>query len=131
MFAVLMTLFTVAYLLLGANWSFKPGSWEASPRWLALSIVVGLLAAFLGGLVAQRIDRSGKGALFLMGVIVVMGIGIAIATGTPEAAGPRTITSPSSFEAMENAVQPRWLEYLNPLVGCIGVFLATRLIRKR
>ncbi len=130
-FASTMALLTTAYLILGADWSFKPGSWEASAGWLALSIIVGLVTALAGGLVTQRLDRSGKGALILMAAIVVLGLWIAIAAGSPEASEPRTIASPSNLEAMQNAVQPVWINYLNPLLGCIGVFVATKLLRKR
>ena len=130
-FVSTMVLLTTAYLILGADWSFKPDSWEASAGWLALSIIVGLVTALAGGLVAQRLDRSGTGALILIAVIVVLGLWMAIAAGSPEAPGPRTIASPSNLEAMQNAVQPVWINYLNPLLGFIGVFVATKLLRKR
>lgn len=131
MAALVIAIFTGAYLTLGADWSFRPWSWDPSAGWIALSIVVGLAAAFAGGLVTQRIDGSGKGVLILMGVIVVLGLMEAIMTGAPDAANPRAIPEPSNMEAMQNAVQPLWMLYLNPVLGCIGVFLGSRMLRKR
>ncbi len=133
MAAALMAIFTVAYLGLGADWSFKPDSWEPSARWIALSLITGGVVAFAGGTVTQLLDRSGKGALALMGLILVLGILTAVLTltGGAPASSLRTTASPGNMEAMQNAIQPMWLFFVNPLVGLIGVFAATKLVRRR
>ena len=55
----IMVVFTAAYLVLGADGSFRSESWQVSTIWLILSIVVGLGAAWVGGNVCQRIAWGG------------------------------------------------------------------------
>ncbi len=119
-------LFTGSYLLLGAEGSFKPGSWEPSNTWLAIGVVVGLSAAFLGGTVAQLIDRTGRGSWILIGFVAVLGLITAIFAyiNFPEAIEPRTIAVPSSIDAMNGAISPLWMEFLNPILGCAGIYAA-------
>ena len=49
MVIVIMVSFTVAGIALGTEGMFKPGVWEPSNSWLAMSLVVSLLAAIVGG----------------------------------------------------------------------------------
>ena len=127
MAATLFVVFTAVYYVLGADFSFKPDSWEASTGWVVMSIIVGLGAALVGGLLTQRIDTSQTGAWILMGVILILGVVVIATMGPVEPAGVREIANPNNMEAMENAVSPPWVPYLNPLLGCLGVWLATRI----
>ena len=127
---LIMGLFTVAYLAIGPGLSFKSGSWAPSTLWIALSIVVGLGSAFVGGLTAQSIDHSGRAVSALVGVVLVVGLVLAFMEGV-SVPGERLNVSPSNMEAMNNAVSPVWLNYLNPVLGAVGVFLSTKVKRSR
>jgi len=123
----MMGIFTVAYLLLGAENSFKQGSWEASNLWVVMSMVVGFGVAILGGWVAKRVDPYGLGSKVLVIIIVVMGLATAILSGSSDTETVRTIVSPNNTEAMMNAIQPTWLRYANIVVGVSGVLIGARL----
>ena len=71
---LIVVLFSLAYLALGADGSFKEGSWDVSGAWLVMSIVVGIGAAFLGGFVCRWVSRRMRGVWVLAGVIIILGI---------------------------------------------------------
>jgi len=54
MFMVVMATFSVAFLALGTERAFAPGSWDPSVLWLVVSFALGLLAAVVGGWVCAR-----------------------------------------------------------------------------
>ncbi len=132
-FAVVFALMSLGYVVLGAEGSFQPGSWDISRIWIATSIVVGLLAAIAGGYVCAMIAKDPRGPLGLIALVVVLGIAFAIPVltgGGAAAAGPRPDAVPM-MDAMANAVQPAWVALLNPLLGAVGVWLGARLHKPR
>ena len=123
-------LFTAAYLAMGASTAFKPGSYEPSATWIVVSFILGLMAAIVSGLVCAAIAPRTKAPLGLAGVVIVLGLALAIPTlaGTPTAV-ERTADVPN-MEAMMKAQTPAWIALLNPFVGAIGV-LAGASLRKQ
>ena len=121
MFVVVFLLMTVGWMALGAGGSFKPGSWETSTVWVAVTLVVDILAALGGGYVAMRIAKRPLGPQVLAGLVVVLGLVMAIPmfTADPSALGPRPDVV-TMMDAMNKAQQPLWLVIANPILG--GVF---------
>ncbi|HBB94906.1 MAG TPA: hypothetical protein DC054_05905 [Blastocatellia bacterium] len=68
-FAAFMTIYTV----MGANWSFKPGSFHASTRWTVMQFTVILVTAVIGGLICALISKGGKAPLVLAVVALAIG----------------------------------------------------------
>jgi hypothetical protein len=129
MFAVVFALMSLAWMVLGAEGSFQPGSWDVNMTWIAVTLVVGLVAAVVGGLACAWIARDRRGPLWLVGLVVVLGIAMAIPVllgAGEEAPGPRPDTMPM-FDAMSNAKQPPWVALLNPLIGAVGVLIGARM----
>ncbi len=128
MFAVVFMLMSLAWVALGAGGSFQPGSWNVSWTWILVTVVVGLVAAIAGGYLCALIARDPRGPKWLVGVVVVLGILMAIPVitggGDVAAAGPRPETMPM-FDAMSNAIQPVWVALLNPLLGAVGVLIGS------
>jgi hypothetical protein len=127
MAVVIMISFTLAWLALGADGSFAPGTYEVSGAWIAMSIVVGLLAAILGGFVCTAIAMSATPPKVLAAVVLVLGFALAIpglGGGRVPAERPADV---SMTEANRNAEQPVWLALLNPLIGAAGVLVGARL----
>lgn len=117
-------LLTLAWMILGVQGSFQPNSWDVSPTWAIMSVVVGLVAAYLGGLTCVKIAQDRAAALWLAGLVVVLGLAMAIpAMGAPAPTGPRPETI-SMTDAMTKARTPSWLLLLNPVIGAVGVLLA-------
>lgn len=123
--------FTLAYLSMGADGAFSPGTFEVSTRWIAVSFVLGFIAAAVGGYVCALIARGGKAPLALAGLVVVLGILVAIPVllaSEPIKDGLRAGDVPN-MEAMMKAKTPGWVALLNPFVGAAGVLLGARMRR--
>jgi hypothetical protein len=123
--------FSVAYLALGANQAFKPGTYNASLRWTAFSFVVALVAAIVGGYTCALIARSTRAAQVLAGLALVWGIVVAIPTLTGSDTRPNTRpANVSIMQAMQNARTPAWVAVLNPIVGAVGVLVGASIRQK-
>jgi len=105
---MIMITFSLAYLVLGAEGSYHQGSWNVSITWAILSIILGLVAAWVGGKVCTKIARNYIAPKYLVALILVLGIASAIWGGQSEVDTVRTVT-PSIAEAISNSVQPVWL----------------------
>ncbi len=74
MFLLVIILFTIAYLAMGADLSFKPGSYEPSLLWIVVSFVLGLIAAIAGGWICAAIAPGTKAPVALVVVVIVLGL---------------------------------------------------------
>lgn len=132
MAVVLIGSFTAAYLIMGADRAFEPGVYDVTTTWLALSLVVGLIAAIIGGLVCASIAKRGSPVPKALAIVVLI-LGGAMAgfalSGAREDPGPR-VGEVSNADAMNKAQQPTWTYIANPVVGVVGVLIGAGL-RKR
>jgi hypothetical protein len=130
LFVVLFCLLTAAYLGMGADRAFQPGSFRPSILWDAVEIVVGLAAAAIAGFICIAIARKRGAVTALVVVILVIGFVSAIpvwmASGVPDAVREGGL---SNMEAMMKARQPVWVALLNPVLGMLGVLAGARLKR--
>lgn len=126
-------LFTILYLILGTEGSFMPDSFQVSTVWLIASIVLSLIAAVLGGYVCTWIAKNNKPALILAGLVLVLGIIMALPKLTAPADQTTKIRSSelSNMEAMQQAEQPTALLILNPVIGAFGIFMGARLRKEK
>lgn len=126
---LVFVLFTAAYLAIGAEGAFVPGSYAVSGLWIVLSFVLSLVAAIVGGYACAAIARGGRAPLALAVLVIVLGMLAAIPVlTTPGEAGARAGDLPN-MEAMMRARQPAWVALLLPLVGAAGVVVGSRLRR--
>jgi hypothetical protein len=123
--------FSITYLVIGAEGAFRPGSYDVSTLWLVISFVLGLIAAVVGGYVCAAIAKNSKAPMILAGIVLVLGLLIAIPVlMTPDSGTVQGREgNVGNFEAMQNAKQPGWVAILNPIVGAIGVIYGGRLRR--
>ena len=124
---IVMVTFSLAYLILGAEGSYQPDSWNVSMTWVVLSIVVGLGAAWTGGRICIWIAGNHVAPKYLVALIVVLGVVSAMMTNQGDVDTIRTVT-PSIMEAMSYSVQPAWLTWLNPVLGGVGVAMGSGLL---
>ena len=127
MFAVAFVLFSLMWMVLGADGSFEPGSWVVSGAWIGSNLVLGALVSIAGGFACSKLAASRGGVAILIGLVIVVGI----ASAMPDAAGagvrPEDV---SMFDAMTSAELPAWLRWLNPVIGVIAVILGAGLEAK-
>ena len=130
MFAAIFLAFSGLYLVMGQDLAFRPGSYEPSMLWTAVSFALGAGAAVLGGYVCARIARTATPPKVLAGVVLVIGllsaVPVLMAASTPAEARTGEVTN---LNAMMKAKQPAWVAVANPFVGLAGVLLGARLQR--
>ena len=131
MFVFIFATFTVLYLVLGADGAFQAGTYNVSMMWVALSTILGLIAAIVGGYVAAALGKSGTAVKITAGIVLVMGIiTIAVIIGSPGAVEARA-ADVSNLEAMGKAQTPLWVSVINLVVGIVGVFIGGRLRKQQ
>lgn len=131
MFVMCMVVFFGAYMAMGADRAFKPASYEPSMMWLALMVIVGIVAAILGGWVCAMIAESAGAAKVLAVVVIVLGLLMAIPTFIANPPTEPRTADVSSTDAMMRAQTPPWIAVLNPVIGAIGVMIGASLWKPR
>ena len=131
MFLLFFAGFTCAYLILGADQAFKPGSYHVSNRWLALSFALHIVVGLIGGFLCAAIAKGGKAPLALAIVAVVIGLllGIPAIMARNMPSTPRTHNVPN-LEAMQKVRQPVWAPIALPIVAAIGILIGGKLKRR-
>jgi len=132
MFVATFVIFTLAYLAMGADRAFLPGSYDISPAWVWIMMGGGLVAAVFGGWVCAAVGRNRAAPLVLAAVVLVLGILLVLPSvlGTPPDVGPRT-AEVGNMQAMQSARTPHWLALLNPFIGAFGVLIGGRFAGRR
>lgn len=132
MFVLTFLAFTGAYMVLRADGSFKPGSFEASNSWIAIAFGVNFIVALIGGLICAAIARGGKAPLVLAIVVFVLGLLLAIPSLVAQKTSAGLVRSGDvpMMEAMQKAQEPVWVPFTFPIVGAIGVLIGAKLKRR-
>ena len=131
MAAFVFVTMSLAYLAMGAEMAFKPGSYEVTGVWVVTSIALSLAAAMIGGFICMLVARRGTAGRALAVVVFILGVAFALpALINPEPVLPRS-AEVSDFEAMHSARQPTRILLATPLIGASGVILGARMARRR
>jgi hypothetical protein len=132
MSVLVIAVMAIAVTVLGAERAFKPNVWEPSILWVALTLVVGFLAAMVGGLLCAVVaPRGSKAPIVLAGISLLLGLIIAIfvAMAPPPASNVRP-PNPTMADMAQNSRTPVWVALLNPLVAVAGI-MAGAAVRPR
>ncbi len=129
----LFVTFTILYMILGADGSFKPSSFHISTTWAVFSIILTFLGAIDGGLVCMLIAKHKGTVLVLAAFVLIVGISSAIPKISTTAVGSDQIRVGyvSNIQAMRNAIQPISVLLINPVISAVGIFLGGSLIKSR
>ena len=132
MFVLAFIAFTCAYLIVGPETAFKPGSFEASTTWIGFAFVINVVEAVIGGFICALIAKVGKAPVALAIVVVVLGLVVAFADMKKEKtnAGLSRSTNTPQLEAIQKAYWPGWVPFTFPFTGAIGVLIGGRLKRR-
>ncbi len=86
-------------------------------------------AALLGGWTAGSVARDGRGAAVkvLAGIVLGLGLILAILHLGAEPAVPPADLDLSTFQAASYAIQPTWFDFFVALLGGAGVLVGGRL----
>lgn len=132
----LIVCMTVAAILLGADRVFVGDTWQSSGIWNALSIVLGFIAGYIGGMVATFFGggrSSGYGLVFVMVVFGIAALVISMVTAVDPSppARPAVMEFSGWMSASTYSRQPIWLLVTTQLVGAFGAIRGTRFVRSK
>lgn len=130
MFVIVFCGLTLAWMLLGADGAFQPGGFDVSMTWIAISIVVAIIAALAGGKVARLVAKAPLGPQVLAGLVIIIGIVSMIPAMTME---PAMATRPGDMPMMEAIAQartPMWMMIVNPIIGAIGALIGGNALKR-
>ncbi len=132
MFILQVIAFMAIYTLMGANWSFKPASYEASTRWTVMQFGVILVTTIIAGLICAAIAKGGKAPLVLAAVVLVLGLALAFGYTALHPADSHEIRTGdvSNKDAMSKARHPIWVIFLGPVIGAVGVVIGGKLKKR-
>lgn len=124
--------FMTLYAVIGADWSFKPHSFQASTRWTLAQFVVIAVTAVIAGVVCAIIARGGRAPIALAVIVLILGICAAVwktSLQPPDKTSLR-LGPVSQVEAMNKAWHPTWVVFLGPVLGAAGILIGGRLKRR-
>ena len=123
--------FMTMYGLMGADWSFKPASFQPSTRWTAMQFVIIIVTSIIAGLICAAIAKGGKAPLALAAVVLVLGLGAAVLrTSLHSDTHEVRIGNVSQADARDKARHPMWVVFLGPVIGAVGVVIGGKLKRR-
>lgn len=127
-FIFLFAAFTGCYSSLGVEGTFQTDSYEVTTVWIALTLVVWLLAGLIGGFLCAVISKSKGTCQILAFIVFFLGLlgCIQAMRRSPDAPNTRA-GEVSNLEAMDLAVYPMWVHLLIPVVSAAGVLLGARM----
>lgn len=128
---IVFALFTAAYLAMGADGAFQPGTYDVSSQWLVVWFVVSVLAAVAGGWVCAKIGRRATAPMALAVVVLVLGAASAVYEIQFKPVPQTNVRTGAvgNFDAMQNARQPTWTALTTPIIGVLGILIGARLRR--
>jgi magnesium-transporting ATPase (P-type) len=132
MFILQVAVFMTIYTLMGADWSFKPASYQASTRWTLMQFAVVLVTCIIAGLICAVIAKGGKAPLVLAAVVLVLGLGLALLSTAMRPADTNEVRTGNvpNMVAMSKARHPGWVVFLGPVIGAVGVLIGGKLRRR-
>ena len=124
--------FVGLYALVGPSQAFRPRLYLASNRWILMAVAVMLVSGIIAGLICAAIARGRKATLALAGLILVVGLLLAIPAVMKSRANADMVRvgDVTSMEAMEKASWPVWAPLVFPFVSALGAVVGGKLKKR-
>ena len=124
--------FVSLYAIVGPSQAFRPRLYLASNRWILMGVAVMLVSGIIAGLICAAIARGRKATLALAGLILVVGLLLAIPAIMKSRAntGMVRVGDVTSMEAMEKATWPVWAPLVFPFVSAVSAVIGGKLKRR-
>ena len=124
--------FVGLYAIVGPSHAFRPRLYLASNRWILMGVAVMFVSGVIAGLICAAIARGRKATLALAGLILVVGLLLAIPSimKSRANAGMVRVGDVTSMEAMEKASWPIWAPLVFPFVSAVGAVVGGKLKKR-
>ena len=117
----------VAFVAMGADRAYQPGTFEPTGVWLITILALGFIAAMVGGYVAAIVTPNPAAPKTLALVVVILGLVFALpAFRRPAQSPPARSSDLPMMQMMSAGRQPVWVALLLPLVGAAGVLAGAK-----
>ena len=127
---ILVTLlFLGGFLVLGVERFFQTDSYEISRLWLAISILISVCSAIVGGYVCAALSGSVRACQILALIVLVLGVLLCLPKMHEDfhvRAGDVAVS-----DVMRLAQVPVWMYALTPTVGAVGILVGARMRQRR
>lgn len=118
-------LFFGGFFALGVDRFFQPDSYQVSTLWLAISFLISISSAILGGYICAAISRSMKTCKVLALIVLVLGILLCLPKMREDPVN-RAGDVPT-LQVTQLAQMPVWAHVLTPILGAIGILVGARM----
>ena len=120
-----------AYAIMGADGAFESGTYETTPSWIGAMLVVGFIAAIIGGITCAKASKHSKRAVqgFML-LVVILGVSMIIPALSADPSEAPVVREPgiTMGDAMTTAKEPLWVTFSHPVVGVLGILLGATLV---
>lgn len=124
--------FITLYAVIGPEQAFQPRLYLASNEWIAISFVIIFITGIIAGLICAVIAKGGKAPLALAGVVIVIGLLLAIPAVMKAQANANLVRTGDvpSMEAAQKAYWPTWTPFTFPIISALGVIVGGKLKKR-
>lgn len=127
MFGVAFAAYTAAYLGLGAERVFEPGTYALAGIWIGVVVVITLSAGLIGGLICAAISKSRTTGLVFALIVFVLSLVFELPSVMKEHTPVARTGDVSNMDDMWKATPPVWLCVLVPFLSGASVLMGTRI----
>lgn len=131
MFALFFAIFTGLWFILGVERVFQPDSYEVTMIWIGATLVVGFLVTMFAGYLCAAISKSWRTCQIFALIVFLLTLiqCFSALRRSPDAPNVRA-GDVGMFDAMNLAVTPLWLHFVNPVISGAAVLLGARMKRR-
>jgi hypothetical protein len=129
MFAFIFITFSIAFVILGVEGSYKAGVYDVSLTWIVISMILSMIAALLGGWIAALIAATATPPRVLAALVLILGLAMSIPPIFMKDPNAPT-TRPADvglMEAMQYSKPPPFVAVITPFIGGVGVLIGAGL----
>jgi hypothetical protein len=131
MFVLFMAIFTGLYFALGVERVFQADSYEVSMLWIVLTLAIGFLVSMFAGYLCAAISKSWRTCQVFALIVFLLALIQCLSALKRNPEMPTTRAGEvGMFDAMQLAVSPLWLHFVNPILSGVGVLLGARMKRR-
>jgi peptidoglycan/LPS O-acetylase OafA/YrhL len=130
MAVVVMVAFAIPMAVMGLEKILQPDSYWTTDTFNIVVLVGGFIAAIIGGMVCKLIARQSKATLVLAAIVIVMGIGSAVANAKKP--DPPVRTEPATMEGIGlHGKEPNWFAISKTVAAVVGLIIGSSLVKRR
>ena len=128
MFLFFIAVFFGCYMVLGSERVFQTDSYEVTPLWIALSVILSFLGSILGGFLCAAISKSKRTCQVFAFIVFFVSLLACLPAmkRNPDAPNVRA-SEVTNFEALRLEVSPMWFHLITPVISAAGVLLGARM----